>query len=212
MNLTELLQAIANVIREKTGKTDTINAQDFPTEIGNISGGSSDLPEGLLYKTLEKTTSLTVGDVSRPSSCYYMFGDCAKLTSLDVSNFNTSKVTDMSYMFYDCTKLTSLDVSNFNTSKVTNMSYMFYDCTSLTSLDLSSFDTSKVTNMGYMFYNCTKLTSLDLSSFDFTKVTSYTYMLRSVTNCTIYVKDETAKSFITDKVKPDSTCTVVIKE
>jgi len=37
-----------------------------------------------------------------------------------------------------------LNLLNFDTSKVTDMSYMFYSCRSLTSLDLSSFDTSNV--------------------------------------------------------------------
>ena len=47
-------------------------------------------------------------------------------------------------MFYDCNLLTSLDVSNWNTSKVTNMGNMFYDCNLLTSLDISNWDTSRV--------------------------------------------------------------------
>ena len=51
----------------------------------------------------------------------------------------------MGYMFNDCSSLTSLDLSNFNTSQVTNMGYMFKYCSSLNSLDLSSFSMSKVT-------------------------------------------------------------------
>ena len=113
------------------------------------------------------------------TSCYLMFSDCSKLTSLDLSSFNTSKVTDMSGMFYKCSKLTSLDLSSFNTSKVTDMRAMFDDCSSLTSLDLSSFDTSKVTDMGYMFYYCTGLTSLDLSGFDTSSVTDMNRMFCS---------------------------------
>jgi surface protein len=35
-------------------------------------------------------------------------------------------------MFYGCSKLTSLDLSNFNASKVTGTSYMFNGCTSVT--------------------------------------------------------------------------------
>ena len=50
-----------------------------------------------------------------------MFNDCEKLTSIDVSNFDTSYVTDMSNMFSYCYNLTSIDVSNFNTSNVTYM-------------------------------------------------------------------------------------------
>ena len=35
----------------------------------------------------------------------YMFGNCNLLISLDLSNFNTQNVTDMSGMFYDCNSL-----------------------------------------------------------------------------------------------------------
>ena len=55
-----------------------------------------------------------------------MFSGCSKLTSLNVSNFDTSKVTNMGYMFSGCSKLTSLNVSNFDTSEVTNMGSMFF--------------------------------------------------------------------------------------
>ena len=37
----------------------------------------------------------------------------------------------MGSMFYNCSKLTSLDVSKFDTSKVTNMGSMFYNCSKL---------------------------------------------------------------------------------
>ncbi|UKI58313.1 MAG: DUF285 domain-containing protein [Clostridium sp.] len=49
-----------------------------------------------------------------------------------------------------------LDLSSFNTSKVTNMESMFYSLLyrndSSIALDLSNFDTSNVTNMSGMFY------------------------------------------------------------
>ena len=47
-----------------------------------------------------------------------------------------------------------LDVSNLNTSNMTNMGYMFSDCKSLTELDLSKWDTSNVINMNDMFSGC----------------------------------------------------------
>jgi surface protein len=49
-----------------------------------------------------------------------MFSDCSGLTSLNLSNFDTSIVTDMRFMFQGCTSLKSLDLSNFDTSKVVN--------------------------------------------------------------------------------------------
>lgn len=62
--------------------------------------------------------------------------------------------------FIYCTTLTSLDVSNFDTSAVTNMYSMFQNCSSLASLDLSNFDISKVTSKNNMFYNCTALRNI----------------------------------------------------
>ena len=111
--------------------------------------------------------------------CSYMFNDCHKLISLDLSNFNTSNVTSMSYMFSSCNALTSLDVSNFNTSNVTNMSEMFNYCNKLTSLDLSNFNTSNVTNMRNMFSSCSALTSLNVSNFNTSNVTSMSNMFSS---------------------------------
>ena len=61
-----------------------------------------------------------------------MFCKCDKLTSLDVTNFNTAKVTDMSNMFYGCNKLKEIYVSDkFVTDAVTNSYQMFVYCESL---------------------------------------------------------------------------------
>ena len=50
----------------------------------------------------------------------------------------------MSEIFRNCSSLTSLNLSNFNTNNVNNMSEMLYNCSSLTSLNLSNFNTNKV--------------------------------------------------------------------
>ena len=94
-----------------------------------------------------------------------LFRNCYDTTEIDLSNFDTLEITDMTFMFIDCWSLTSINFSNFNTSKVTSMNCMFSDCRSLTSFDLSLFDTSIVTCMYMMFNNCTSLISLDLSHF-----------------------------------------------
>ena len=106
------------------------------------------------------------------TSCYYMFYGCYKLNQLDLSNFDTSNITDMCGMFYGCKSLSQLDISNFDTSQVTTMFMMFSNCLKLTQLDLSNFDTSNVTEMSYMFDNCLSLTRLDLSNFDTSNVTT----------------------------------------
>ena len=96
-----------------------------------------------------------------------MFGNCSSLNSLNVSNFNTSKVTDMSYMFYSCGKLTTLDISNWDTSNVTNMNNMFSNCTNLEKVDgylsFKSFSSSTMSN-NYLF-GYSKNTSIKKISF-----------------------------------------------
>ncbi len=109
-------------------------------------------------------------DTSSVTNMSGMFADCRFLTELNLSNFDTSKVTDMSYMFRNCRGLTELNISNFDTSRVTVMNAMFSYCGSLTELNLSNFDTSNVTNMTSMFGECYGLTELDLSNFDTSKV------------------------------------------
>lgn len=104
------------------------------------------------------------------TSCHRMFHGCKALTQLNLNNFNTSQITDMSSMFAGCERLTELDLSNFDTHKVTNMSGMFDYCKKLTKLNLSNFNTSKVTNMSFMFEDCSALTQLDISNFDTSNV------------------------------------------
>ena len=116
------------------------------------------------------------------TSC--MFNGCSSLTSLNLSNFITSKVMDMNFMFFDCSSLTSLDLSNFNTSLVINMNYMFHNCSSLTSLDLSNIDTRSVIKMDSLFSDCSSLTSLDLSNFNTTNVTDMSYMFSGCSSLT----------------------------
>lgn len=88
-------------------------------------------------------------------------GSKATTTSvnLNLSNWNTSNVTDMSYMFAfvgeKAGKVIISGLENWNTSKVENMTYMFcraarYNCISF-SLNLSNWDTSNVTLMNQMF-------------------------------------------------------------
>ena len=127
-----------------------------------------------LFSYCEKLTTLDLSNfnTSNVTDMTYMFSNCLSLTTLDLSSFDTSNVTDMSYMFNYCKKLTTLDLSNFNTSNVTKIFYMFSYCSNLTTLDVSNFNTSKVTSMNSMFYNCENLTTLDLSSFNTINVTN----------------------------------------
>ena len=147
-------------------------------------------------------------DTSNVTNMNSMFRDCESLEELDLSFFKTNKVTDMGLMFYCCYSLQTANLNGFDTSNVTNMQGMFYYCNSLISLDLSKFDTSQVSNMSYMFYYCDSLTNLDMRYATF-NATSYLYMFSYVSSSvTVIVKDETAKTWIENKLSGIGTVTI----
>ena len=103
-----------------------------------------------------------------------MFFNCANLSSLDLSNFNTAIVSDMSLMFGGCSVLSSLDLSNFYTKEVRDMSYMFSRCSALTTIYASDkFVTSKVQSGISMFSACKNLKGTILNYKD--SKTDHTY-------------------------------------
>ena len=75
-------------------------------------------------------------------------------------------------MFSGCNGLTSLDLSNFGTSKVTNMSSMFVNCSSLTSLKMMG-NINKLQSTGSMFSNITTTgTFYYNSAYNYSKITN----------------------------------------
>ena len=112
-------------------------------------------------------------DSSKVTEMIGMFSNCRSLISLNLDNFRTSLVTNMHSMFQGCEKLTSLNLDYFNTSSVINMHAIFSSCKSLISLNLKNFNTSSVTIMAVMFLNCNSLKSLDLSHFNTKSVVNF---------------------------------------
>ena len=160
---------------EKLTSVEGVNVYDVPTT-------SQKKPRW--YDSYSSPITTVVFDLSfdkaRPTSCYYWFNNCSKLTTItDIKYLHTDNVTDMNRMFYSCQKLGSLDVSKFNTANVTDMSSMFSSCSVLTGLDVTNFNTEKVTNMSGMFSSCKKLESINISSFKTDIVTDMSYMFRS---------------------------------
>ena len=123
-------------------------------------------------------------DTSNVTNMGFMFLGMSNLTTLNLSNFDTSKVTNMARMFVGMSNLTSLNLSNFDTSKVTDMQLMFWGMRNLTTLNLSNFDTSKVTNTRSMFQGMSNLTTLNLSSFNTSKVTDMSDMFAEMHSLT----------------------------
>ncbi|HGF7173779.1 TPA: BspA family leucine-rich repeat surface protein, partial [Enterococcus hirae] len=144
---------------------------------------SSDVTGAKYLNNLTEIEGLNQLDTSNVTNMREMFKEMSNLTSLDVSSFDTSKVTDMSYMFYR-NGVTSLDVSGFDTSKVTAMSLMFSGMNNVTNLDVNGWNTSNVTNMSGMFLGMSSITSLDVSGFDTSNVTTMSNMFRGMSNLT----------------------------
>ena len=128
--------------------------------------GAYDLNVGITdpgWRTHKNEIKKVVFDASfacaRPTSCYYWFCGCSKLTDIEgIENLNTENVTNMNSMFDRCSALTLLDLTNFNTAKVSDMSYMFMGCSALTTIFVSDkFVTDLVTSSDNMFHMCINL-------------------------------------------------------
>ena len=190
-------------VKEKEFANVNVPTKTFGTKTITTNGTYLAIDDGVDgYSEVEVATSgVDINDYIKPETintatttvgCWHTF--IKKIPKL-----NLNITTTCANMFFYC-KAEEIDVSEFNTTNVTNMYQMFSYCSSLTSLDLSSFNTSKTTNMSYLFDDCTKLKNLNISNFDFTNVTIYTNMFYSVPNdCYILVKDATAKDWITSK-------------
>ena len=75
----------------------------------------------------------------------YQLKIAIKQGKIDITNLiltsDNRLIDKMESMFDNCSSLKPLDLSNFDTEKVTNMCEMFRDCTFLGHLDLTKFDT-----------------------------------------------------------------------
>lgn len=113
-----------------------------------------------------------------------MFNTCRKLQTLDLSSFDTGSALNFIMMFARCFDLKSVNLSSFNTASAASLYCMFYQCESLEAVDLSSFNTASVTDMSYMFSYCRSLKTLDLSSFNTANVTTMDNMFAHNTSRT----------------------------
>ena len=119
------------------------------------------------------------------------------LTSLNIANFNTENVEDMRDMLGGLINLPALDIANFRTSKVRDMSGMFYNLKQVQNLDVSRFDTSKVTDFSRMFLGNSNIQNLNLSNFNTQVATDLSYMFYGMSN----LKNLNIQSFNTENVK-----------
>lgn len=102
-----------------------------------------------------------------------LFSGFEHLKTIEHLNYlNTSEVKNMRYMFWKCNELPSVDLRNFDISKVTNMNGMFAWCVSLKKIYCYE-DWSKsavLENSESMFANCGALVGGNGTAYDWTMV------------------------------------------
>lgn len=143
---------------------------EFEIEMGNNVVDIHDFLSYQYYITSIKPFSIP-SSVTKTGGA---FSQCFLLTSLDLSKWDTSGITDMNNMFYRCLKLKYIDASGWNVEKVSTMNNMFYECRHLVSIyGISDWNTTAATTFLQMFYACESLCgSIDLSKWDASNVTS----------------------------------------
>ena len=129
---------------------------------------------------LEITSNLTIYfdesvetyDLSGFFSCSADATDCneGKITSIDFSNFDFSKVSSLVNLFNGCKSLTSVNFQKSDPKQITDMSSMFEGCTSLASLDLSNLVPTNLQKVPKMFSGCSNLIFLNIAKFDFSNI------------------------------------------
>ena len=129
--------------------------------------------------------------------CSYMFYDCDRIISIDLSFFDSKKVNNMRHMFNGCSNLRYINFSNIDTRNVINMERIFCNCFKLKYLDLSNFNTKNVIYMDFMFYNAKNLEKIIFSeNFKTINVINMDYMFSGCLN----LKELNLSTFETDNV------------
>ena len=125
-------------------------------------------------------------------SMSFMYAN-SKASHFDLSNMDSSKVTNMYGMFFN-TKPDHIDFNVLDTHNVENM-YGVFHTIKTDYVALQGIDTSKVTNMTALFYN-SQLDSVDMSGLDTSNVTSFQGMF-----CFTAINHVNLSGFNTSKVK-----------
>ena len=80
-----------------------------------------------------------------------MFINCIDITEVDLTNFDSSEVTNIHAMFFGCTSLISVNMPNFNVYNDILNTRMFYECRSLEYINIVNFEINDISNYDEMF-------------------------------------------------------------
>jgi len=107
-----------------------------------------------------------------------------KLKIINVSTWDTSKVTEIMSCFFHCNSLEKIiGIEDWDVSKVRDMRQCFMFCRSLKSIDLSKWNVRNVRNMNQMFAHCEKLKEIKgIGDWNVINVTTFWEMFRLCTS------------------------------
>lgn len=182
----------STVTNEYPTEVNLIKGEDFRSTVWRLSP-TRDIkhferslvapPEGVnaVHLEVDETSDYPfLGWVDEATETFYYYSEAEKIylnpdcksmfasvdyEKIDLTPFDSSKVTSTYDMFSNLYRTKEIDFSKFNTSNVTNMGRMFYK-NSTPKLDLSNFDTRNVIYMNAMFMEAWGIEELNLSSFD----------------------------------------------
>jgi len=184
----EIQQMIDEIPREQCNESVTITMEDQEEKVVAVGEDWSNAFANLpTYTGRIDLSNLDTSGITNMSS---MFADNLYLSELRTSGWDTSNVTNMSGMFEGVGVWSPVYfyMSDMDTSNVTNMSKMFRNSSAV--IDFSLLNTSNVTDMSNMFesymYGWGGDISLDLSSFDTEKVINMREMFKDAQDVKYY--------------------------
>ncbi|CAL6431030.1 unnamed protein product [Bathycoccus prasinos] len=136
------------------------------------------------YRTMPNWNTSLVTDMSGYGTTYQGFGTDyrgwysggdRRFFNGDISDWDTSQVTNMYQMFLGCISFNG-DIGNWDTSQVTDMRLMFHNSYAFNQ-NIGNWDTSKVTNLDQMFY-LAKVFDQPIGTWDTSQVTNMYQMFR----------------------------------
>lgn len=169
-SVTSIFTDIANAIREKTGRSDSIVADDFPFALASIPDNSVLL--SILDKSIETLPSSYLEGTT--SIHRYCFSSCTKLASislpegitsigdsafawchnLSLSSLPKSLTSIGTYAFNNCIKISNIELPE----RITDIKQGAFASCSLTTITFKGTPT----NIASIFIDCRRLTTINV--------------------------------------------------
>ena len=147
--------------------TDLNSTDDVNTKIcSTINEKPVNIANNLFFNSKAKNINISDWDTSNLEDISYMFVFIQNVEELNLSNWDLTNVTNMSHFVNGTNSLKKVDFSNVNLEKVKDLSDAFSNNTSLEEFKIDNCDISKVEIMDRMFSNNPSLKKIDMSSFD----------------------------------------------